>query len=252
MREDEKILDKLKKVLGEDIVAGMSAEDLKPFLDNPEVLGSFAAFAPVAEEKAVVKSFEDYCPDMMKNPVTAQWIEKEGDKARVFAVKMAGIADNPKVNAEVKQMIASPEGLVDLYNRLDAKAAHVEEIEQHYMQNLTNVEELEKIKDDLLNPKNQEYTILMKNDQVVLTTGNHWEQCYSMGKGSQQTTLDVLAEEAQDYHKKAVVAAEKNIVREALAKRKERTSPPSVEVKNSVQQLTAQQIYSMQGQKQQR
>lgn len=144
----------------------------------------------------------------MKNEKAAQWIEKEGDKARVFAVKMAGLKDNPSVSDNIKKMISTPEGMVELYQSLYKKFSKIDEKElDEIFSHISNMDNLDSYKlyakklDDF-----SSYHMLLNNDAKVLTP-QHWEQCYNTTSAIKEPLLEMLGDEARIYEEKQKLQA---------------------------------------------
>ncbi|MBP3687570.1 MAG: hypothetical protein J6J35_04295 [Alphaproteobacteria bacterium] len=171
------------------------------------------------------RGFEDFCPDIMKNEKTARWIEQEGDKAKVFAVKMAGLKDNPLVSPQVKKVISTPEGMVAMYNQVDAKAKEVETLCAHAMETnrLEDIQKFEKVAYE-----NRVYSDLMRNDTILLDA-EHWEKCYrttsQTEKNADKEFLQTIKAEARIYEEKQKLQARKGVLNNMGATSKEQDKP---------------------------
>ncbi|MBO5038763.1 MAG: hypothetical protein J6C85_04840 [Alphaproteobacteria bacterium] len=220
MTENEKNLEGLKAILGEEAFNSLSKEDLQTLLNNSSDM--VLNLDTKKEVKSGLKNFEDYCPDLMKNEKAAQWIEKEGDRARVFAVKMAGLRDNPSVSDNIKKMISTPEDVVELYQNLDKKLSYMQnnELEEIFTY-ATDTNDLEKYKyySKKFNDLNS-YNMLLENDKNVLSP-KHWEQCYSMTANVNEALLETLEDEARIFEEKKV----------ALKKTAAKTTPEAEAIK---------------------
>lgn len=171
-------------------------------------------------------NFEDFCPDLMKNEKAAQWIEKEGDKARVFAVKMAGLKDNPSVSDNIKKMISTPEGMVELYQSLYKKFSKIDEKElDEIFSHISNMDNLDSYKlyakklDDF-----SSYHMLLNNDAKVLTP-QHWKQCYNTTSAIKGPLLETLGDEARIYEEKQKLQARKEVLNNIGSMSKEQDKP---------------------------
>ena len=159
------------------------------------------------------RGFKDFCPDIMKNEKTARWIEQEGDKAKVFAVKMAGLKDNPHVSPRVKEIISSPEGMIQMYNQIDVKFKDLEKTEEALYTaaiQSNSIEDLKKVE------TYQSYVDLMKNDARDLSP-EHWEQCYGTTSEAKGRLIETLEDEALIYEKKKLALKSQAITEKGMA-----------------------------------
>ena len=264
MSNKEEILKVLVQELGEDLVKNLSPEELQFFLENPpeDVITSNTSSdfnisndVPLTKDEALAvnvsdleikkdvptatkeeptppapRGFEDFCPDIMKNEKTARWIEQEGDKAKVFAVKMAGLKDNPLVSPQVKKVISTPEGMVAMYNQVDAKAKEVETLCAHAMETnrLEDIQKFEKVAYE-----NRVYSDLMRNDTILLDA-EHWEKCYrttsQTEKNADKEFLQIIEAEARIYEEKQKLQARKGVLNNMGATSKEQDKPNNMTV----------------------
>lgn len=171
--------------------------------------------AKFAGKEATVgfKQFEDFCPHIMENEATRKLIERDGDKARSFFVKMQGVLDNPKAGQDIKNILAKPEGMAGMYEYLKGAQDKLEALT--IKANEKNDEALFREIWKLQESAEGQLYIALSNDMNVASV-EHWEQCYSMTNCKSPSTQIVKDFLGGEYAKEALQTLEKNYTGEDI------------------------------------